>query len=302
MNQKGSRVEALRDFIRKDKLEDAWALFETVSRTPESLYLGSLIARKRFRKEPGNALRWLHTSHNLAEIACAGLPKGLRLLHAEVWYHRARVEIEIGDTAHAYDSLQWLLQYGELAGGPYWPLMQAPVHAWLGLVYRMRREHVLALSHYEQAIAFAERESQIEVLVDALHNAAWLCLLDRNADRAEAYLQIAEPQLCRQEDRWYQRLYTAFLRAERGERIEALDELRALYTDLIPAGDESRPAASVCAWSCYLMARIAMGIGAHDHARACITDGQAWSARGEDIRPMTALSELLRELESQVAD
>jgi tetratricopeptide (TPR) repeat protein len=234
---------------------------------------------------------WLHRAHALVEQATGSLSGRPTRLHAEAYFIRAKVEVEVGDGPHAHESLQWLLKFGPKAAGPIWPLIAPEVYLLLGLTYARRGETLLAWSSYQEARRLAELESDQDIKLMAIHNLAWMALQDHNAEAADELLSLTDLLATTQYYRWHQRLRVAYVDFARGDLETAARLLSRLYSET-RAEPLSRASAEVLAWTCWLSGRIALSLGLLDEAEGMCKDGQAWSIHGGDSRVMTDLSNL----------
>lgn len=142
-------------------------------------------------------------------------------LHAQVWYTRGTIYLEIGELFEACEAFQLICRhqdcYPEMAS-----LLLGPTHYHLGLLYQRRREHLLALSHFLQAVDLLRAEGCRALLVQALHEAARLCCEDENPAGAQPLLDEAEALIDTPSAYAYQSAYQAFVMVLEGDERLAL--------------------------------------------------------------------------------
>lgn len=292
-------ITEIRSLLREGKWNDAWSAFEAEpERGTEELLAGSLVARALYRESVGdNAQRWLYRAHVLVEEASNKLQGQPQLHHVEVHFHKARVEIDVGDWSDAYTSLVWLLNHGAEAIGTTWPVVEPETHFMMGLVCCRKGEPILGNSHYVEAARLAEAEGQHEVRLRCLQNLAWVALNEGNADRADEYLHQADILVGSQEDRWHQEIRRAYAMHLRGAEAEATTQLQRLHQEA--RHGSSRVSAEIMAWVCWLSGCIAANVGALNEAEQFVMDGQSWAIKGGDCRVMTDLCKLGSEVRAQ---
>jgi tetratricopeptide (TPR) repeat protein len=250
-------------------------LFTKSALTPANLLDGAQVARALYRTTASSeGWMWLHRAHALVEQATGSLSGRPTRLHAEAYFIRAKVEVEVGDGPHAHESL-----------------IAPEVYLLLGLTYARRGETLLAWSSYQEARRLAELESDQDIKLMAIHNLAWMALQDHNAEAADELLSLTDLLATTQYYRWHQRLRVAYVDFARGDLETAARLLSRLYSET-RAEPLSRASAEVLAWTCWLSGRIALSLGLLDEAEGMCKDGQAWSIHGGDSRVMTDLSNL----------
>ena len=175
------------------------------------------------------------------------------MFHVEAHYQRARVAMDCALVVQpALESLNWLQWRGATVAPTVWPNVEPWVHFFFGLAYRIRHDHTLSIAHYQQVIEAGRHEGQQQVVVRALHNMSWLCLLDGNADRAEALIVEAAPLLSNRYYVWHQDLRWAFIHHVRGDQTEALVRLKTLFAASQEPAESDTELAELVAWCCWL--------------------------------------------------
>lgn len=292
-------ITEIRSLLREGKLKDAWSKFEAEpERGAVELLAGSLVARALYRETVGDdAQRWLYRAHILVEEACGRLQGEPNLQHVEVHFHKARVEIDVGDWSDAYTSLHWLMNHGAEAIGSTWLMAQPETYFMMGLICCRRGEPLLGNSYYVEAARLAAAEGQHEVRLRSLQNLAWVALTEGNADRADDYIQEGESLVASQEDRWHQEIRKAYALHLHGAETDATKMLQRLYEEA--RHGNSRVAAEIMAWVCWLSGRIASTVGALKEAEQFVQDGQTWAIKGGDCRVMSDLCRLGAEIRAQ---
>lgn len=142
-------------------------------------------------------------------------------LHAQVWYTRGTIYLEIGELYEALEAFQLICRYQDCYPGMA-PVLLGPTHYHMALLYQSRREHLLALSHFIQAIELLRAEGYRELLVQALHGAARLCCEDGNPAGARPLLDEAETLIDTGSAYAYQTAYQAFVMVLEGDERLAL--------------------------------------------------------------------------------
>ena len=182
------------------------------------------------------------------EQAIAALPHEIGAQHALVWHLEGKLNRLLNDRVAAMNALDRVLRYAHYYPSLA-PVMFGPVHHELALVYLMRHDDLLAMTHLAQAADHLRQDGQHRLLLQTLHLMAWLCLQDHDPDGADYWLDEAEPLVKGLVDSCHQRVYRSYVLTLSGEHARALRLLDKVFVDLHGDGPRSqRPSPCVSMW------------------------------------------------------